>query len=174
MLGFLFYRTSPLLKVSQTTSRQLIFRHMATSSRKDRPRSDPPFQPNASAILAPYSTRTATLGAFSMNVKHMSSNSGRNTGPSDSDSPTPSSRSQDASNQGPRYDQDDASKHLQSYPRFLRRLAATLPKPPHLHRPTRDDFLNVANSMWDRTRIRFKWLTIRGFRKFNADGNIPL
>lgn len=59
---------------------------------------------------------------------------------------------------------------LQSYPRFLRRLATSLPHQPHIHRPTRDDFLNVANNMWDRIRIRFKWLTIRGFRKFNADG----
>lgn len=40
---------------------------------------------------------------------------------------------------------------------------------PHLHRPTRDDFLNAATGFWQRLRIRFKWLTIRSFRKYNAD-----
>jgi distribution and morphology protein 31 len=55
---------------------------------------------------------------------------------------------------------------LEQYPRFLRRLAASLP---HLHRPTRDDFLKVANGFWERTLIRFRWLSIRSFRKFNAD-----
>lgn len=65
---------------------------------------------------------------------------------------------------------EDVAHHIQNYPRFLRRLAVSLPNPPHLHRPHRDDFLNIANNMWDRIRIRFKWLTIRGFRKWNADG----
>ncbi|EMD37322.1 hypothetical protein CERSUDRAFT_50513 [Gelatoporia subvermispora B] len=40
---------------------------------------------------------------------------------------------------------------------------------PHLHRPTRDDFLKAANGFWQRARVRFKWLTIRSFRKYNAD-----
>ncbi|KAF9010600.1 mitochondrial distribution and morphology protein family 31/32 [Cyathus striatus] len=40
---------------------------------------------------------------------------------------------------------------------------------PHPHRPTRDDFLNVATTFWQRLRIRFKWFTIKSFRKFNAD-----
>ena len=55
---------------------------------------------------------------------------------------------------------------LEQYPRFLRKLAASLP---HLHRPTRDDFLKVASGFWQRTLIRFRWLSIRSFRKFNAD-----
>ena len=54
----------------------------------------------------------------------------------------------------------------ENYSRFFRRLALSLP---HLHRPTRDDFLNVATGFWQRLRIRFKWFTVRGFRKFNAD-----
>jgi len=58
------------------------------------------------------------------------------------------------------------SRNLEHYPRFLRRLAASLP---HLHRPTRDDFLKVASGFWQRTLIRFRWLSIRSFRKFNAD-----
>ncbi|KAJ6477401.1 mitochondrial distribution and morphology protein family 31/32 [Mycena vitilis] len=40
---------------------------------------------------------------------------------------------------------------------------------PHLPRPSRDDFLKVATGFWARARIRFKWLTIRSFRRFNAD-----
>ncbi|KII92176.1 hypothetical protein PLICRDRAFT_36966 [Plicaturopsis crispa FD-325 SS-3] len=56
--------------------------------------------------------------------------------------------------------------NLSNYPRFIRRLVLSLP---HLHRPTLDDFLNVSTGFWQRTRIRFKWFTIRSFRKFNAD-----
>lgn len=56
--------------------------------------------------------------------------------------------------------------NLDNYPRLYRRLALSLS---HLHRPTRDDFLKVANGFWQRLRIRFKWFTIRSFRRFNAD-----
>ncbi|KAF8160724.1 mitochondrial distribution and morphology protein family 31/32 [Crassisporium funariophilum] len=54
----------------------------------------------------------------------------------------------------------------ENYSRFFRRLALSLPHP---HRPTRDDFLKVATGFWQRMRIRFKWFTIKSFRKFNAD-----
>ena len=56
--------------------------------------------------------------------------------------------------------------NLDNYPPFFRRLAMSLP---HLHRPTKDDFLNVANGFWQRARVRFRWVTIRSFRKYNAD-----
>ncbi|KIJ68057.1 hypothetical protein HYDPIDRAFT_83753 [Hydnomerulius pinastri MD-312] len=56
--------------------------------------------------------------------------------------------------------------NLDNYPRLYRRLAQSLS---HLHRPTRDDFLKVATGFWQRLRIRFKWFTIRSFRRFNAD-----
>ncbi len=56
--------------------------------------------------------------------------------------------------------------NFNNYSRFFRQLAASLP---HLHRPTRDDFLNVANGFWQRTSVRFKWFTIKSFRKFNSD-----
>ncbi|KAJ7594489.1 mitochondrial distribution and morphology protein 31 [Mycena floridula] len=56
--------------------------------------------------------------------------------------------------------------NIQNYSRLFRRLAASLPP---LHRPTRDDFLAVANGFWQRAGIRFKWFTIKSFRKFNAD-----
>ncbi|KAJ3505041.1 hypothetical protein NLJ89_g7620 [Agrocybe chaxingu] len=56
--------------------------------------------------------------------------------------------------------------HTTNYSPFFQRLAASLPHP---HRPTREDFLNVANGFWARLRVRFKWFTVRGFRRFNAD-----
>lgn len=40
---------------------------------------------------------------------------------------------------------------------------------PHLQRPTRDDFLKAADGFWQRMRIRFRWLTIRSFRRYNVD-----
>ncbi|EJD02754.1 mitochondrial distribution and morphology protein family 31/32 [Fomitiporia mediterranea MF3/22] len=40
---------------------------------------------------------------------------------------------------------------------------------PPMQRPTRDDLLKVATGFWQRLRIRFKWFTIKSFRKFNAD-----
>ncbi|KAF5386105.1 hypothetical protein D9615_002259 [Tricholomella constricta] len=63
--------------------------------------------------------------------------------------------------------QDSHPNHnLDNYSRFFRRLALSVPHP---HTPTRDDLLNVATGFWQRTRIRFKWFTIKSFRKFNAD-----
>ena len=56
--------------------------------------------------------------------------------------------------------------HLDNYPAFLRRLAMSVPNIP---RPTRDDLLTVADGFWQRVRIRFRWFTIKSFRKFNAD-----
>lgn len=56
--------------------------------------------------------------------------------------------------------------YLDNYPAFLRRLAMSVP---NIHRPTRDDLLTVADGFWQRTRIRFRWFTIKSFRKFDAD-----
>ncbi|KAH9895112.1 mitochondrial distribution and morphology protein-domain-containing protein [Cubamyces lactineus] len=56
--------------------------------------------------------------------------------------------------------------NLENYPRFFRRLAKSLP---HLQRPTRDDFLRAADGFWQRLRVRFRWVTIRSFRRYNAD-----
>ena len=53
-----------------------------------------------------------------------------------------------------------------NYPRFFRRLAQSLP---HVSRPSRDDFLNAANGIVQRMRVRVRWFFIRNFRKFNAD-----
>ncbi|OJT02366.1 Mitochondrial distribution and morphology protein 31 [Trametes pubescens] len=56
--------------------------------------------------------------------------------------------------------------NLENYPRFFRRLAQSIP---HLQRPTRDDFLKAADGFWQRLRVRVRWLTIRSFRRYNAD-----
>ena len=72
-------------------------------------------------------------------------------------------RSRDSSNQEPN---PPPTRNDENYSRFFQRLALSLP---HLHRPTRDDFLKVATGFWQRMRIRFKWFTIKSFRKFNAD-----
>ena len=62
---------------------------------------------------------------------------------------------------------EDSSDNLHdNYPRFFRRLAQSLP---HVSRPTRDDFLNAANGMVQRMRVRVRWFFIRNFRKFNSD-----
>jgi distribution and morphology protein 31 len=58
------------------------------------------------------------------------------------------------------------SSNLSNYPEFVRTL---IQNAPHLHRPTRDELLDLATGFWQRARIRFKWFTIRSFRKFNAD-----
>jgi distribution and morphology protein 31 len=55
---------------------------------------------------------------------------------------------------------------LDNYPAFLRRLAMSVP---NIHKPTRDDLLTVADGFWQRARIRFRWFTIKSFRKFDAD-----
>lgn len=47
------------------------------------------------------------------------------------------------------------------------------PETPHgplvPRRPSKEDLLKYARGFWTRLRIRFKWFTIRGFRRFNAD-----
>ncbi|PWN93404.1 hypothetical protein FA10DRAFT_264057 [Acaromyces ingoldii] len=40
----------------------------------------------------------------------------------------------------------------------------TRPRP-----PSKEDLLRITQGFWTRMRIRFKWFTIRGFRRFNAD-----
>ncbi|POR35370.1 Mitochondrial distribution and morphology (MDM) family protein [Tolypocladium paradoxum] len=42
-----------------------------------------------------------------------------------------------------------------------------LPKMPH--RPTKEELLAAANGFWDRVRVRFKWMSIRSMRPWNAD-----
>ena len=51
---------------------------------------------------------------------------------------------------------------------FYKRLARTLPHATH-RRPTGEELLKVADGVWTRAMIRFKWFTIRSFRRFGVD-----
>ena len=62
--------------------------------------------------------------------------------------------------------QAESNPNLENYSNFFRRLALSVP---HLHRPTKDDLLNVTTGFWQRARVRFKWFTIKSFRRWNAD-----
>jgi len=78
-----------------------------------------------------------------------------------------------APNSHPNHDSsrpDNSPAHLydNNYPRFFRRLAQSLPHT-HVARLSRDDFLNAANGIVQRMRVRVRWFFIRNFRKFNAD-----
>ncbi|KAH6629816.1 mitochondrial distribution and morphology protein-domain-containing protein [Boeremia exigua] len=44
-----------------------------------------------------------------------------------------------------------------------------LPHVPHLYRPSKAELLAAASGFWSRMKVRFKWLTIRSNRNFNAD-----
>ncbi|WWC66877.1 uncharacterized protein I206_100784 [Kwoniella pini CBS 10737] len=61
--------------------------------------------------------------------------------------------------------------HAQDYAPFIRRLiknsGAIAQNSPH--RPTKEELLNAASGWWQRLRIRLKWFTIRGWRRFNTD-----
>jgi distribution and morphology protein 31 len=61
--------------------------------------------------------------------------------------------------------------HAQDYTPFILRLirrsqSLTTNSPT---RPTKDELLDAAGSWWERLRVRLKWFTIRGWRRFNAD-----
>lgn len=61
--------------------------------------------------------------------------------------------------------------HAQDYAPFIQRLIrqskAIAPNSPH--RPSKEELLEAANGWWQRMRIRLKWFTIRGWRRFNTD-----
>lgn len=58
--------------------------------------------------------------------------------------------------------------YLNSLPLSLRRLAAALPTPAG-RPPTRDQVLSLTTSFFERLKIRFKWTTIRSYRRFRID-----
>ncbi|KAJ4483898.1 mitochondrial distribution and morphology protein 31 [Lentinula aciculospora] len=86
--------------------------------------------------------------------------------------PTPDVQTRESTPSQPKTQETDAPQrpilpyNFQYYSRSFRQLAMSLPQ---LHRPTQEDFLRVADGFWQRLRIRFKWFTIKSFRKFNAD-----
>lgn len=40
---------------------------------------------------------------------------------------------------------------------------------PHMHRPTKEEFLSAATGFWSRLKVRFKWFSIRSVRPWNID-----
>ena len=56
----------------------------------------------------------------------------------------------------------EAEKHTQEH--FYDRLHM-----PQFHRPTKEELLAAATGFWSRLKVRFKWLTIKSARPFNAD-----
>ncbi|KAF4594496.1 Mitochondrial distribution and morphology protein [Ophiocordyceps camponoti-floridani] len=52
-------------------------------------------------------------------------------------------------------------------------IASSVSKYLHLskipHRPTKEELLATANGFWERVRVRFKWMSIRSMRPWNAD-----
>ncbi|EIW63485.1 uncharacterized protein TRAVEDRAFT_114364 [Trametes versicolor FP-101664 SS1] len=118
----------------------------------------PPFtasHPFGTHLYHAYSLRArVVIRQFSQNTplrQGRSSNEGQD-GAKEKEGPTPKDAGE--------------STNLENYPRFFRRLAQSIP---HLQRPTRDDFLKAADGFWQRLRVRVRWLTIRSFRRYNAD-----
>lgn len=73
-----------------------------------------------------------------------------------------------ATNEKPQESQhpEQSPANSEQFSRLFRRLARSLP---YTRRPSRDDFLAVATSVWQRIRIRFRWFAIKSFRPFNVD-----
>lgn len=61
--------------------------------------------------------------------------------------------------------------HAQDYTPFIRRLIASSNaiQAGSPHRPSKEELLAAASGWWQRLRIRIKWFTIRGWRRFNTD-----
>jgi len=61
--------------------------------------------------------------------------------------------------------------HAQDYTPFIRRLIASskVIQSGSPHRPSKEELLAAASGWWQRLRIRIKWFTIRGWRRFNTD-----
>jgi len=61
--------------------------------------------------------------------------------------------------------------HAQDYTPFIRRLIASSNaiQSGSPHRPSKEELLAAASGWWQRLRIRIKWFTIRGWRRFNTD-----
>lgn len=80
---------------------------------------------------------------------------------------------------GDAHSEDTGKGLFLNYPRKLRELALKAQRfararvevrDAGIHRgPTQEDLLRIARGFWTRLRIRFKWFTIRSFRRFDID-----
>ena len=126
----------------------------------------------------PSPTRSASVARTSYRTLHTTSALLKQRQPSQSPRPPFSSpapthdRTSEESHQDAKHEAEEIEDNgrvptpFDNYPAFLRRLAMSVP---NIHRPTRDDLLTVADGFWQRARIRFRWFTIKSFRKFDAD-----
>lgn len=82
--------------------------------------------------------------------------------------PTPPSTALDAHPSSTALSKIPHPSYLNSLPVALRRLAAALPAQAG-HPPSRDQLLALTTSFFERLKIRFKWATIRSYRRFRID-----
>jgi distribution and morphology protein 31 len=64
---------------------------------------------------------------------------------------------------------DKNATHDDAKPLYERLPEAAHHAASRFHRPTKEELLAAASGFWSRLRVRFKWLTIRSGRPFNAD-----
>lgn len=64
----------------------------------------------------------------------------------------------------PKKSEDKSSEQSHEGEHFYDRLHV-----PNFHRPTKEELLAAATGFWSRLKVRFKWITIRSARPFNAD-----
>ncbi|ETS62552.1 hypothetical protein PaG_03187 [Moesziomyces aphidis] len=165
---------SSLQRTSSSITHQARAFHAARSVAKDLDQGSAPGQSKATArpeSPAP-SSKTPSKDADSPRSTEQPQD------PPPPDAPTPTTTSTELTTA------ERAYHHFANYPRSLQRLALsavrTSPARPasssepsshehHRLRPSKEDLLRIAQGFWTRLRIRFKWFTIRGFRRFNAD-----
>ena len=115
---------------------------------------------------------TGTVNAAAAAAAAQSRPGRGNTQPSPSPSPSPNAQQAQPS---PNNQQAQSPPPTSNPPPSAARhddphgLLDRLPHVPHLYRPTKAELLAAASGFWSRLKVRFKWLTIRSNRKFNAD-----
>lgn len=67
------------------------------------------------------------------------------------------------------YSDKEVKEEKSAAPTAEATIPATLSRWSRPRPPSKEDLLRFAQGFWTRLRIRFKWFTIRGFRRFNAD-----
>lgn len=123
----------------------------------------------AGGVLRPAGTATGLLGgcrrsgplpAFAWRWQHRAHS---DRGPRPSKTPEETSEGKDAkAAAAPGTSEGDGESITASVSKYLH-----LPK--MAHRPTKEELLGAANGFWERVRVRFKWMSIRSMRPWNAD-----
>lgn len=155
----------PLVKPYSTgNDRYLIIRDFFTrQSAYARPASTP--------IRTPIFDRSTVQTSFRLGIRHNSCTTKPTASPEGS-SPTTSDTKPTDTGECPHCSAPPIHRrdHAQNYTPFIRRLIqqSSLPLRAN-YRPSKEELLGAASSWWERLRIRIKWFTIRGWRRFNTD-----